>query len=584
MGRKSWVGAALVISTALAAPVGAQARSDCSHSDQLICRTPTATPTLSPTGTPTTTPTQTAKTTPTDTPAATVIPTASSTATQIAAPTGTATVTPTATLTVIASPTLTATGSVTPAATATGTATSTPTATATSTSGGVPADLSARYASDTGQFASLSGATVQATAFGVKCDGSTDDSAALTGAVAGANGQTLQLPAGTCLLASVTFPSGQSVSLVGQGQGTTILEKIACSSCAPMLSLPGAGSSPYQQLEIHNLTLDGNMAHVSDWSNDHSAAVGGRPDNGANVNYFLADSIELRHTLHEGIALDSIRQVGVIRNSSLHDVAVHTDTFGQDPRMINIDADTSSQITGNMWIVNNNLAETDPTPTDNLHGASGIHSPAAAKQKLFITGNTLRSLGEAFTSGSSGEWMGAIDCYRNCDGSEIESNQIFNALYAPIRIDTSNNVTVKGNTISGEGPVGSEAAAIYWTSRDSDNLGPFSGYTVTGNTIQNLPDQPAVGIETDSANTLTSVSIDHNTISGSGGATVLTSFADNVTVNSNGFSSDVTPLVEVDNNGGAVGATGNTCSPVVAKSSAITLSGSPSTESGNCWD
>lgn len=148
-----------------------------------------------------------------------------STVTESPTPTETATATPTPT------PTATVTPTPTPTPTPTATSTPTPTPTPTSSTAAVPSGYT----------------VVQASNYGVVCDGSKDNTSALRNALSGLkSNQALQLPAGTCNY-NDTLNMGNKTNVMVMGAG---MDKTTLRGTNPLrLSLVVTGSS--------NVTLSG---------------------------------------------------------------------------------------------------------------------------------------------------------------------------------------------------------------------------------------------------------------------------------------------------------------------------------------
>jgi len=97
---------------------------------------------------------------------------------------------------------------------------------------------------------------VSAAAHGVVCDGATDTTAALQGAIGAASGTVLTLPAGMCRIACGTFTGMDTVSLQGAGRTRTTLQLApACAQPARLFEwLSGSGAV------VRDLTIDMNGA------------------------------------------------------------------------------------------------------------------------------------------------------------------------------------------------------------------------------------------------------------------------------------------------------------------------------------
>ena len=107
--------------------------------------------------------------------------------------------------------------------------------------------------------------------FGAKCDGVTDDTAAFSLALASASAVTI--PAGTCVIAGITVPSGDL--LVGAGTAATTL-KLKANSANPALSI----STASQNVQVSGFTIDGNKANQSQSLNGFQITASGSAPSG----------------------------------------------------------------------------------------------------------------------------------------------------------------------------------------------------------------------------------------------------------------------------------------------------------------
>jgi parallel beta-helix repeat protein len=98
--------------------------------------------------------------------------------------------------------------------------------------------------------------TLAAASQGVVCDGHTDATSALQGAMAAAAQAhaTLLLPQGVCMVDKLVWPAGLS-GLKGQGPDATVIRRTADSQAQVLLDIEGAGG-----FTVADLTLDGNKA------------------------------------------------------------------------------------------------------------------------------------------------------------------------------------------------------------------------------------------------------------------------------------------------------------------------------------
>lgn len=107
--------------------------------------------------------------------------------------------------------------------------------------------------------AQRAGDELRAADFGVRCDGTTNDTTAAQAALTAAAGRTLVFPKGTCLIDRLQYapaPS-QPVTLRGEGKGATILRKPAANSSGLLTLGRNPSGGPYYDIRIEGLTIDG---------------------------------------------------------------------------------------------------------------------------------------------------------------------------------------------------------------------------------------------------------------------------------------------------------------------------------------
>jgi len=100
---------------------------------------------------------------------------------------------------------------------------------------------------------------IQAAAYGVKADGTTDDTAAWATAItaAAAAKEVLYAPVGTSIVTGIQLVTGTTI--VGQGNWASVI-KLKNASNAPLVSL---ATDTVQATYLHNMVLDGNVGNQS---------------------------------------------------------------------------------------------------------------------------------------------------------------------------------------------------------------------------------------------------------------------------------------------------------------------------------
>jgi hypothetical protein len=155
---------------------------------------------------------------------------------------------------------------------------------------------------------------------GAKCDGMTNDTAAIQSAVDA--GGTVQLPSGVCLVSSITLPS--NVTLVGQGNFSE-LKRIPGASVGAVVLANGAS-----KVTVANLTVNGNSQRTTGvHSNLH---VTGSSD-------VLIDNVRAVNSLLHGISVtrstDNANQtISTIRNSRVLVAARYGIEAEDTPRIV----------------------------------------------------------------------------------------------------------------------------------------------------------------------------------------------------------------------------------------------------------
>jgi hypothetical protein len=205
--------------------------------------------------------------------------------------------------------------------------------------------------------------------------------------------------------------------------------------------------------ELSDLTVDGNQG---------PGGVTYRWVSGVEI-YTDSGSIhdaEFKSTMYAAIRLWAVTYHFSIRNNLLHDFALHggnpitPPTNGEGTAAILINKAVASD--GIVEVSQNSIWMTTP-PTGSGNSVAGIVlSPALDKnQTALITGNALWNMGQELFH----EQQGPIACDRNCDGTKIIGNYIYNSYYNPIVVQRANNFEIAHNYISGEGDLAFDSIA-----------------------------------------------------------------------------------------------------------------------------
>ena len=138
--------------------------------------------------------------------------------------------------------------------------------------------------------------------FGAKCDGATDDAAAITAAIASAKakGQPVLLPAATCAYGAVLTLDG--VKMVGRGDASTLW---ALDASHEAIFLRGSGA------EVRNLKLTGvkPSARAAPWEGVRIVAFG--------ASNFVIDNVTIDGSTATGIQTARSATEGVISNNRI---------------------------------------------------------------------------------------------------------------------------------------------------------------------------------------------------------------------------------------------------------------------------
>jgi parallel beta-helix repeat protein len=348
------------------------------------------------------------------------------------------------------------------------------------------------------------------TDFGARGDGTTDNHTAFANAIA--TGKVVRVPAGTYVVSQVNLSANQTVVLCGAGQGlTTLIEAASPSQTQAMFSqydYSGGGHLAY--LEIQNMTLDGNHAHVLR-----------RPQGSSMMNYGIVTAMvrklliandEIRNGYHGLRILDVADQTNgsageaIIRDNWFHSMALEAGYTGGTTHNIYIAKEWPSNSV--VWVDRNVIEEcgsgsgsscTLPSTTPGQSAGGLLYSPDGSAaggppQQIFrIKDNTFRNLGMNMVGTEEPE--GEIYLYQQADNAQIINNQFINSYYEALAVFSSNNVEIAYNTVTGNGvPV---SASSGYDHMEYYAIGAFSrrtyfptyisssGWNIHDNTVEN---------------------------------------------------------------------------------------------------
>lgn len=192
-----------------------------------------------------------------------------------------------------------------------------------------------------GAFIMPSGYTVRsAKAYGVVCDGSRDDTAAIRSAFSRAPDYTvLEFPAGTCVTSDVVQMTGRNnIMVVGQGQDQTIFR--AKTPLRSAFIVAGSSNIVVRDVQIHSPNTTGR--------NDTTPARGFHIDNSSNV---LVANSKIRNVSGAGVLFYRVRNSRMVGNTvensradAFHATGISTGILMQYNRAINAGDDCYASI------------------------------------------------------------------------------------------------------------------------------------------------------------------------------------------------------------------------------------------------
>jgi parallel beta helix pectate lyase-like protein len=290
-----------------------------------------------------------------------------------------------------------------------------------------------------------------------KCDGTTDDTAALQAAIndASAHSTKLSLPRGTCMLSAQTITLPDGLVLQGSGRDSTTLRRVSSAgNTSDMLSLNGKTG----KVTITDITIDYNRAQQT---------------GGASIVARTA-STATGFTLQRSRLMNA-PQVAVfmhITGSFATDVAISDNDFQNNGAAY---SQRTDEVNGDIIIYPLNGLRLLNNTAEHTHGSfflTGTGGKESGMGNFVITGNVLKGtegFGIALGGGGPGRAHGSNVTIRDNDFSMANSrqNDIDVAYWDTIIID--HNKLIGGSCASGCAAVG--------------DAPPSSHVTVTNNTI-----------------------------------------------------------------------------------------------------
>lgn len=331
----------------------------------------------------------------------------------------------------------------------------------------------------------INGAAINAPYYGVKCDGTTDDTTALNLAILSVsqvspNGGTLSLPAGTCILSS-TVSMQKNVSIAGAGAYSTILKFSNTGDGIAMIS--PKNSSTIVNTSVKNLQiLNQNSANTGAAYDD----VGGTMVSLSNVATFgfkygvIFDQTELA-TISQ---LSTYYQIAGGAAIWLVNGADHTTgASGGYTNRITVQESEINETTGTYGIADD--GGYSHTFSNNNYNGCSVHIRAVAVAPLTVSGSEFEAAASyniqfATTSLVLGTSLGEAF-------ATVTANQFSTAAGIPaIYVNGAHRLSVSGNVFSGNVTAIQNSASIQY----------FSSSTNIYN-VSLLDGVPGVGVQTD---------------------------------------------------------------------------------------
>jgi Pectate lyase superfamily protein len=289
-----------------------------------------------------------------------------------------------------------------------------------------------------------------------KCDGATDDTAALQAAInaAASHSTKLVLPRGTCMLSAQTVTLPDGLVLQGTGRDTTTLRRMPhVNAQTDMLRLIGKTGN----VTITDVTLDYNRAQQT---------AGG-------------DTIGTTATTITNFTLQRARLIHAFQRAFLSNITITDNDFNDNGQAYSQQTDENN---GDIFVAPVNGMRVLNNTAENTHGSfflSGTGGNASGMGNIVFTGNVLKGtegFGIALGGGGPGRAHGSNVTIRGNDFSMANSrqNDIDVAFWDTVVID--HNTLIASSCTTGCGAVG--------------DAPPSSHITVTNNTIVGNPALP----------------------------------------------------------------------------------------------
>jgi hypothetical protein len=346
-------------------------------------------------------------------------------------------------------------------------------------------DYSASYSTGTlGKLLQGLAVNVKAAPYNAKCDGSTDDTAAVNAALA-AN-SLVYIPPGTCIVSSLSVPSG--VTVFGAGSATIIKQKVASQfnhvfNCATRngitirdLTIDGNGNAQPSGEHMHGINLqdaqDCKVLNVTVHDCNGDCIYIASTTNSILTQRILVEGCTVYNLGRQGICVAEYgaRKIKIVNNDGRVGTYVTTSTSHGNPIHLEIDTQPSVYV-GDVTIQGNQISEAGITVGGNF-------------SNLSIIGNTVR-------------------------GSSVPTTGLFGliALISPFE------VTISGNVLVGDGVTA--LSGIYIQDAGASGAASVYNIVVTGNSIDKTgshgiqfigtaPGVPSLGRVIVSSNTVTS--------------------------------------------------------------------------------
>ena len=300
-----------------------------------------------------------------------------------------------------------------------------------------------------------------------KCDGHTDDTAAIQAAIndAAAHANKLTLPRGTCMLSAQTITIPDGIVLQGSGRESTTLRRMSSAgNISDMLRLSGKTGN----VTISDITLDYNRAQQTTGADIIGSTA-------ATVTHFTLQRARLMNAPQRAIFIHVPVGAAFPSDITISDSDFQNNGAAYNQRTDENNGDIFVYPVNGMRILNNTAERT--------HGSfflTGTGGNPSGMGNIVITGNVLKDtegFGIALGGGGPGRAHGSNVTIRDNDFSMANSrqNDIDVAFWDTVVIDHNN--LIGGSCTTGCGAIG--------------DAPPSSHITVSNNTIVGNPALPS---------------------------------------------------------------------------------------------